>query len=296
MNAVKTTVMMAIMTAILVLIGKLIGGTTGMIVALVLAGALNFVSYWFSDRIVLAMYRAREVGPNDAPKLYDTVNRLAAKTGIPMPKVYIIPTESANAFATGRNPSHAAVAATKGILRILDQDELEAVLAHEITHVMDRDILVSTIAATLAGAITLLAVLARWTALLGGYGGSRGREGGVFGLIALTILAPIAALLIRLAISRTREYMADSGGAKITGKPLALASALKKLEQVAARYPLPARRSTAHLFIVNPLRTGFMVRLFSTHPPTEKRVAKLRDMKGTQVQSATSQGYGYAVL
>jgi len=296
MNAIKTTVMMAVMTAILVLIGRLIGGTTGMIVALILAGALNFVSYWFSDRIVLSMYRAREVGPDDAPKLYGTVKRLAARTGLPMPKVYIIPTESANALATGRNPSHAAVAATKGILRILDQDELEAVLAHEITHVMDRDILVSTIAATLAGAITMLAVLARWTALLGGYGGSRDREGGVFGLIALTILAPIAALVIRLAISRTREYMADSGGAKITGKPLALASALQKLELVAARYPLPASRSTAHLFIVNPLRTGFMVRLFSTHPPLEKRVAKLRDMTGTQVQSAASQGYDYAVL
>jgi heat shock protein HtpX len=281
MNAVKTTIMMAIMTAILVLIGWLIGGTTGMIVALILSAGLNFSSYWFSDRIVLSLYHAQLVGPDDAPKLHNAVRRLVTKTGLPMPKVYIIPTESANAFATGRNPSHAAVAATRGILRILDDEELEAVLAHELTHVKDRDILVGTIAATLAGAITMLAVLARWTALFGGFGGSRNRDGGVLGLLALTIVAPIAALIIRLAISRTREYMADAGGSRITGNPRALASALQKLELVAARHPLPANRSTAHLFIVNPLRSGFMVRLFSTHPPTEKRVAKLMEMAST---------------
>jgi heat shock protein HtpX len=279
MNVVKTTLLMIVMTAILVLIGRLIGGTTGMIVALIFAGILNFVSYWFSDRIVLSMYRARKVGPGEAPKLYGVVKRLATKTGIPVPQVYVIPTDSPNAFATGRNPSHAAVAATQGILRILDDDELEAVLGHELTHVLDRDILVSTIAATLAGAITMLAMIARWTALFGGFGGDgENRGGGAIGLLAMAILAPIAALLIQLAISRTREYMADSGGARITGHPLALASALEKLETAAKNRPLPASPSTAHIFIVNPLRSGFMTGLFSTHPPTEKRVARLREM------------------
>jgi heat shock protein HtpX len=284
MNALKTTIMVVILTAILVLFGWLIGGATGMIVALILAGVLNFTSYWFSDRIVLGLYHARLVEQNNEPKLHNAVRRLAARTGIPMPKVYIIPSDSANAFATGRNPSHAAVAATRGILRILDDEELEAVLAHELTHVKERDILVSTIAATLAGAVTVLAVLVRWTALFGGYGGSRGREGGILGLLALAILAPIAALIIRLAISRTREYMADAGSSQITGNPRALASALQKLELVAARHPLPASRTTAHLFIVNPLRSGFMVRLFSTHPPIEKRVEKLMEMASTDAR------------
>jgi heat shock protein HtpX len=265
MNVLKTTVMMAVLTGILVLIGKLIGGTTGMIVAFVFAGAMNFISYWFSDKIVLALYRAKEAGPGDAPRLHAALRNLADKTGLPMPRVYVIPTGSPNA--------------TSGMLQILDDEELEAVLGHELSHVLDRDILVSTIAATLAGAITVLASIARWTALFGGYGGpSRDREGGVVGLLAMTILAPIAALLIQLAISRTREYMADAGSARITGNPLALASALQKLETAAARWPLPASPSTAHLFIVNPLRSGFMVRLFSTHPPTQKRVARLREM------------------
>jgi heat shock protein HtpX len=250
-----------------------------MIVALGFAGVMNFTSYWFSDKIVLAMYRAREAGPGEAPRLHAAVSRLAAKAGLPKPRVYVIPTASPNAFATGRNPSHAAVAATSGILQILDDEELDAVLGHELSHVLDRDILVSTIAATLAGAITMIASIARWTALFGGYGGSsRDREGGVIGLLAMTILAPIAALLIQLAISRTREYMADAGSARITGNPLALASALQKLEAAAERRPLPATPSTAHLFIVNPLRSGFMVQLFSTHPPTKKRVARLREM------------------
>jgi heat shock protein HtpX len=292
MNVVKTTFLMIALTAILVLIGRLIGGTTGMIVALIFAGILNFVSYWFSDRIVLTMYRAQKAGPGEAPKLYEAVKRLASKTGIPVPRVYVIPTDSPNAFATGRNPSHAAVAATRGILQILDDDELEAVLGHELTHVLDRDILVSTIAATLAGAITMLAMIARWTALFGGFGGDgESRGGGAIGLIAMAILAPIAALLIQLAISRTREYMADSGGARITGHPLALASALEKLETAAKRRPLPATPSTAHLFIVNPLRSGFMVGLFSTHPPTEKRVSRLREM----AMGAEEQGHGRAI-
>jgi heat shock protein HtpX len=279
MNVLKTTAMMAVLTGILVLIGKLIGGTAGMVVAFGFAGIVNFISYWFSDKIVLAMYRAKEAGPGDAPRLHSAVRSLAGKAGLPMPRVYVIPTVSPNAFATGRNPSHAAIAATSGTLQILDDEELEAVLGHELSHVLDRDILVSTIAATLAGAITMLASIARWTALFGGYGGSsRDREGGVIGLLAMTVLAPIAALLIQLAISRAREYMADAGSASITGNPLALASALQKLEAAAERRPLPASPSTAHLFIVNPLRSGFMAQLFSTHPPTQKRVARLKEM------------------
>jgi heat shock protein HtpX len=279
MNALKTTVLMTTMTVILVIIGRLIGGATGMIIALAFALALNFFSYWFSDKLVLAMHGAKEISQKEAPKLHRTVTRLSAKLGIPVPRIFIIPTDTPNAFATGRNPSHAVVAATRGLLRILDDDELDAVIGHELTHVLDRDILVSTIAATMAGAITMLAFIARWAALFGGFGGrSNGRSGGVIGLLAMTILAPIAALLIRLAINRTREYMADAGSAKLTKNPLVLARALEKLETAAERKPLPASPSTAHLFIVNPLRSGFMARLFSTHPPTEKRVEKLREI------------------
>jgi heat shock protein HtpX len=279
MNTAKTTLLMVSLTVILLIIGKLIGGTTGMIIALSIAGIMNFVSYWFSDNIVLAMYRAREVGSGDAPKLYRVVKNLSSKIGLPVPKLYVIPTDSPNAFATGRNPSHAAVAATRGMLELLDEDELEAVLGHELTHVLDRDILVSTIAATMAGAITLLATVARWTALFGGFGGSsRERGGGAIGLLAMAVLAPIAALLIQLAVSRTREYMADAGSAKVTKNPLALARALEKLEAASTRRPLLASPSTAHLFIVNPLKSGLMVGLFRTHPPTEKRVARLEEM------------------
>ena len=279
MNGAKTTLLMVVLTILLVIIGRLIGGTTGMIVALAFAGILNFFSYWFSDKIVLAMYGAREVSPQEAPKLYGAVEKLSSRFGLPVPRIYVIPTDAPNAFATGRNPSHAAVAATRGILQTLNDEELEAVLGHELSHVMNRDILVSTIAATMAGAVTLLAFMARWTAIFGGFGGSSNeRGGGVIGLLAMAILAPIAALLIRLAISRTREYMADSGSARLTKNPLALARALEKLEAAAERHPLPASPTTAHLFIVNPLRSGFMVRLFSTHPPIEKRVERLRDM------------------
>jgi heat shock protein HtpX len=279
MNGAKTTLLMVVLTILLVIIGRLIGGTTGMIVALAFAGILNFFSYWFSDKIVLAMYGVREVSPQEAPKLYGAVEKLSSRFGLPVPRIYVIPTDAPNAFATGRNPSHAAVAATRGILQTLNDEELEAVLGHELSHVMNRDILVSTIAATMAGAVTLLAFMARWTAIFGGFGGSSNeRGGGVIGLLAMAILAPIAALLIRLAISRTREYMADSESARLTKNPLALARALEKLEAAAERHPLPASPTTAHLFIVNPLRSGFMVRLFSTHPPIEKRVERLRDM------------------
>ncbi len=279
MNALKTTVLMAAMTGILIIIGKLIGGATGMIVAFIFAGILNFFSYWFSDKIVLSMYRAKEASEKEAPKLYKTVERLTSKLGLPVPRIFIIPSDTPNAFATGRNPSHAVVAATRGLLRMLDDDELEAVLGHELTHVRDRDILVSTIAAAMAGAVTMLAFMARWTALFGGLGGtSNERGGGVIGLLAMAILAPFAALLIRLAISRTREYMADAGSAELTKNPLALARALENLEAAAARRPLPASPSTAHLFIVNPLRSGFMIKLFSTHPPIEKRVARLQEI------------------
>ena len=278
MNALKTTILMALLTVILIFIGNAIGGRDGMILALVFAGMMNFVGYWYSDKIVLAMYRAKEIGPGEAPMLYNVVRRLASKAGLPMPKVYIIPRPTPNAFATGRNPSHAAVAATEGILQILNEDELEGVLAHELTHVKNRDILIGSVAATIAGAITLIANWIRWAAIFGGFGGrGRDRNGGAIGLLAMSILAPIAALMIQLAISRSREYSADRGGAEISGKPLALASALEKLDMWSRRSPMQVSPSTAHMFIVNPLRGGF-AGLFRTHPSTEERVAKLREM------------------
>jgi len=279
MNALKTTVLMALLTVILIFLGNAIGGRGGMVVALLFAGMMNFIGYWYSDKIVLAMYRAREVGPGEAPVLYNVVRRLAAKAGLPMPKVYIIPSPTPNAFATGRDPSHAAVAATEGILGILSEDELEGVLGHELTHVKNRDILIGSVAATIAGAITMIANWIRWAAIFGGFGGrDRDRDGGTIGLLAMSILAPIAALLIQLAISRSREYSADRGGAEISGKPLALASALEKLDMWARRRPMQVSPSTAHMFIVNPLRGGALAGLFSTHPPTEDRVARLREM------------------
>ncbi len=278
MNALKTTILMALLTVILIFIGNAIGGRDGMILALVFAGMMNFVGYWYSDKIVLAMYRAKEVGPGEAPMLYNVVRRLASKAGLPMPKVYIIPRPTPNAFATGRNPSHAAVAATEGILQILNEDELEGVLAHELTHVKNRDILIGSVAATIAGAITLIANWIRWAAIFGGLGGrGRDRNGGAIGLLTMSIVAPIAALVIQLAISRSREYAADRGGAEISGKPLALASALEKLDMWSRRSPMQVSPSTAHMFIVNPLRGGF-AGLFRTHPSTEDRVAKLKEL------------------
>ena len=277
MNAVKTTFLMALMTVLLVLAGGAIGGRSGMTFALVMAGVMNFVSYWFSDKIVLAMYGAREVTEADYPEFYGLVRQLAVQAGMPMPKVYIIESETPNAFATGRNPEHAAVAATAGIMRILTRDELMGVMAHELSHVRHRDILISSIAATIAGAITYLAHMAQWAAIFGG-GRDRDEEGGVFGLIVMAIVAPIAAMLIQMAISRSREYEADRGGAALAGNPLCLAGALRKLEMANQQIPMQANAATAHMFIVNPLTGGGLMSLFSTHPPMEERVRRLEAM------------------
>jgi heat shock protein HtpX len=278
MNTLKTTFLMAMLTMLLVLAGGAIGGRGGMTFALIMAGVMNFVSYWFSDKIVLAMYGAKEVTESEQPEFYGLVRQLATQAAIPMPRVYIIPSETPNAFATGRNPEHAAVAATAGIMRILTRDELMGVMAHELSHVKNRDILISSVAATIAGAITYLAQMAQWAAIFGG-GRDRDEEGGGFGLIIMAIVAPIAAMLIQMAISRSREYGADRGGAQVAGNPLHLANALRKLEAANRQIPMGgASPATAHMFIVNPLTGGGLMSLFSTHPPMEERVRRLEEM------------------
>lgn len=267
----------------MVLMGSAIGGRSGMVFAFFLAGAMNFFSYWFSDRIVLAMYGAREVGEHDHPAFYGMVRRLALQADLPMPKVYVIPSESPNAFATGRNPSHAAVAATEGLLRILSPEELEGVMAHELAHVQNRDILVGTIAATFAGAISMLGSMLQWGALLGAGRGDdeEGAGGGILGSLAMAVIAPIAAMLVQMAVSRSREYLADESGARICGRPLALAGALRKLHVASQAIPMQeARPASAHMFIVNPLSGGSLLKLFSTHPPMEERIARLESMSG----------------
>jgi len=269
------------LTVLLVFIGGAFGGRQGVIIAFMFAMATNLFSYWFSDKIVLRMYSAREVTETEAPELYSVTRDLAMKMRMPMPKVYIIPSDAPNAFATGRNPNHAAVAATQGILRLLTREELAAVMAHELGHVTNRDILIGTIAATIAGAISMLAHIAQWGMIFGGFGGRRDDDegaGGMIGTILMIILAPIAALLIQMAISRSREYEADATGARISGNPLALASALRKLQAGSQRIPMDANPATAHMFIVNPLRSGGIVNLFSTHPPMEDRIARLESM------------------
>jgi heat shock protein HtpX len=281
-NTLKTTALLAALTVMFVLIGGMVGGEQGMVVAFLFAGLMNFASYWWSDRIVLWMYGAQEVTEAQAPQLHDLVRRLAQRAGLPMPKVYIIPTETPNAFATGRNPQHAAVAATEGILRILTVDELEGVMAHELGHVRNRDILISTIAATLAGAIMVLARMAQFAAIFGGGRSSDDDEGGsagILGMVVLAIVAPLAAMLIQMAISRAREFLADAAGAQISRKPGALADALLKLERAATAVPMTASPATAHMFIVNPLRGSSLLKLFSTHPPVGERVARLRAMR-----------------
>jgi heat shock protein HtpX len=281
-SSVKTTILLAGLTALLVMIGGLAGGEQGMVVAFLFAGAMNFASYWFSDRIVLWMYGAQPVSEAEAPEFHALVRRLAQRANLPMPKVYIIPSETPNAFATGRNPQHAAVAATESILRILTPDELEGVMAHELGHVKNRDVLISTIAATMAGAIMMLARMAQFAAFFGGGRGGDDEEedgGGMLGTVLLAVLAPIAAMLIQMAISRAREFVADAAGAQISRKPWALASALEKLERAASAVPMDANPSTAHLFIVNPLRGSSALNLFSTHPPVADRVARLRAMR-----------------
>jgi heat shock protein HtpX len=281
MNHFKTTLLLTCLTLLMVAMGSAIGGSTGMVFAFLIACAMNFFSYWFSDKIVLKMYGAREVSEADQPAFYSTVRRLATQAGLPMPRVYITPSENPNAFATGRNPDHAAVAATEGLLRILSQEELEGVMAHELAHVKNRDILVSTIAATFAGAISMLGSMLQWGAILGGGRSSEDGEGsgGLLGSLALAIVAPIAAMLVQMAVSRSREYLADETGAKICGRPLALANALRKLHTAAHIMPMTeARPASAHLFIVNPLTGGGLAALFSTHPPMEERIARLERM------------------
>ncbi len=293
MNTLRTTILLAVLTALLVWIGDMFAGRQGAIMALILAGGMNLFSYWFSDKIVIKMYGGQEVGPQDDPELYGIVQELTQRAGLPMPKVYVLPQDAPNAFATGRNSEHAAVAVTQGIRRILNKRELAGVLGHELSHVKHRDILVSTIAATLAGAISYLAYMAQWAAIFGG-GRSRDDEGGgnIFGLLVMIIVAPLAAMLIQMAVSRSREYGADEGGAKVTGDPLALASALKKLQMGAQNIPLEVNNATAnataHMFIVNPLTAGGLASLFSTHPPMEERIARLEAMAGKMGYSRAS--------
>ncbi len=280
-NIFKTGFLLAVLTAMLVLLGGAFGGRQGMLLAFMMALIMNVFSYWFSDKIVLAMYGAQPIAEAQAPNLYAILRRLTTRADIPMPPVYLIPTDTPNAFATGRSPSHAAVAVTEGILRILNDEELEGVLAHELAHVKNRDVLVSTIAATLAGAITYLAHMAQWAALFGGGRSGDDEEGGgnPVALILMAVLAPIAALLVQLAVSRAREFQADATGARVAGKPWGLAQALQKLEAANEAAPMAANPSTAHLFIVNPLSTDMLMRLFSTHPPIEERIARLRAMR-----------------
>ncbi|MGD0216610.1 MAG: zinc metalloprotease HtpX [Desulfobaccales bacterium] len=277
-NRVKTVLLLTVLTIFLIFIGKLLGGRQGMYLAFILALGMNFFSYWFSDKIVLRMYRAQEVSPTEAPQIHQMVEELAHEAGIPKPRVYLIPDDSPNAFATGRNPQHAAVAATQGIIRLLTPVELKGVLGHELGHVLNRDILISTIAATLAGAIMILASMARWGAILG-MGRDDDEGGGILGVLVLSIIAPIAAMLVQMAVSRSREYLADETGAHLTHNPESLARALEKLSVGTQRVPMDASPATAHMFIVNPLSGGSLMNLFSTHPPIEDRVERLRAMR-----------------
>lgn len=278
----RTTILLGALTGLIMMMGQWLGGTHGMTIAFVIAVVMNFGSYWFSDKIVLAAYGAKQVSEAEAPMLYRIVHNLALKARMPMPKVYIIPQDSPNAFATGRNPEHAAVAVTEGITRLMNERELTGVLAHELGHVRNRDILISTIAATLAGVIIHVANMAQWAAMFGGFRRDDDREGGggVLGLILMAVLAPIAAMVIQMAISRTREYAADDSGAQLCGDPMALASALRKLGMASERIPMDASPQTAHMFIVNPLSGASFARLFSTHPPLEERIERLERMAG----------------
>ena len=280
-NIVKTTFLLSLLTILLVFMGGAVGGQGGMFFAFFMAAVMNFGSYWFSDKIVLRMYNAQEITREVHPSFYGMVERLAARAGLPMPKVYIIPDQSPNAFATGRNPEHAAVAATEGILRILSTEELEGVMAHELAHVKNRDILISTIAATFAGAISMIGNMLQWGAMFGSGRGDddEGGGGSLIGSLAMAIIAPIAAMLIQMAVSRSREYLADESGAGICGRPLALAGALRKLHNASQAIPMQdARPATAHMFIVNPLTGGGIMSLFSTHPPMEERIARLESL------------------
>jgi heat shock protein HtpX len=276
-NQIRTTLLLALLTALIVWVGNWVGGRQGMVIALLVAAGMNFFSYWYSDKLVLKMYNAQEVGPGEAPELYAAVQELCRRADLPMPKLYIIPQEAPNAFATGRNPEHAAVAVTEGLVRLMNREELAGVLAHELAHVRNRDILIGSIAATMAGAIMMLANMARFSALFGGgRSDEEGGGGGGLGMIVMAVIAPLAAMLIQMAISRSREYLADASGAAFAGSPEGLARALEKLGAYSKRLPLAANPSTAHMFIVNPLSGGSLMSLFSTHPPLEQRVARLR--------------------
>lgn len=282
MNQVKTVILLGALTGLFLLIGTLIGGRAGLIIALILAGGMNFFSYWFSDKIVLAIYRAKEADKQKHAKLYDMIRDITTRAKLPMPKVYIVPTHHPNAFATGRNYKHAAVACTEGIMQLLNDHELKGVIAHELAHIKNRDILISSIAATIAGVISYLAMMARWGAIFGGFGGRDNDSGGLIELLVLAIVAPIMALIIQLAISRSREYLADETGAKFLHDSSGLAAALEKLEKGVSHAPLRAQgttEATAHMFISNPFRGGGLWKIFSTHPSTAERVKRLRALK-----------------
>jgi heat shock protein HtpX len=278
-NVFKTAFLLALLTAMLVLLGGAVGGRQGMLIAFFMAMVMNFVSYWWSDKIVLKMYGAQPIEEAQAPGLYGMVHRLASKARIPMPRVFMIPSDQPNAFATGRNPEHAVVAVTEGIMRILDDDELEGVLAHELAHVANRDVLIGTVAATLAGAITYLAHMAQWAAFMGGGRHDDEDSPSPIAMILMAVVAPIAAMLVQLAVSRSREFQADATGAQLAGRTWGLSKALEKLEIASHQVPMHANPATAHLFIVNPLTGSTLMKLFSTHPPMEERIARLRSMR-----------------
>ncbi|MCJ7642108.1 MAG: zinc metalloprotease HtpX [Desulfobacterales bacterium] len=282
MNQFKTFLLMLVMTLLFILVGSAVGGKNGVVYAFIFAGLMNFFAYWFSDKIVLRMYRAKEVSQGEAPELYGIVAELTSKASLPMPKVYIMENDTPNAFATGRNPEHAAVAVTTGILKMLSKEELMGVIGHELSHVKNRDILVSTVAATLAGAIAMLSRMAQFGAMFGGGRSNEegGRGGNILVVLIVSIFASMAAMLIQMAISRSREYLADEGGAHLA-HPLSLAKALGKLDMASKRIPMKANPSTAHMFIVNPLKGGGVLSLFSTHPPMEERIARLEEMART---------------
>lgn len=277
MNNIKTLFLLVTLSLILIWAGAAMGGKQGMTIALIFALGMNFFAYWFSDKIVLKMYGAKEVTEAEAPDLYGTVRRLSQKAGIPMPRVYLIDQEQPNAFATGRNPQHAAVAVTSGIMRILSKEELQGVLGHELAHVKHRDILISTIAATIAAAISFLAQMAQW-AMIFGHRGDDDEGGSPIAALVMMIVGPIAAMIIQMAISRSREYVADEGGARIAGNPRYLSGALRKLHQASQKIPMKANPATSHMFIVNPLSGGGILKLFSTHPPIEERISRLESM------------------
>ena len=278
MNTLKTTFLMALLTVILISAGGALGGQSGMVIAFLFALVMNGVSYWFSDKIVLRMYGAKEIDPDEVPELSRIVHDLALRAQMPMPKLYVIPQATPNAFATGRDERHAAVAVTEGILEILNESELRGVLAHELSHIKNRDILIATIAATMAGAISMLAYIAQWGLIFGGRGGDHREGGNPIAALAMIILAPLAALLVQMAISRSREFGADATGAIISGSPLGLASALRKLQRGVEKIPMEANPATAHMFIVSPLTGGGLMTLFSTHPPIEERIRRLEAM------------------